>query len=251
MAETNRPTIGSRVRAGTVAVLCLGAAFFLFFPRVRGVYDESVRNNRCCGNLVAISLAMQQYHDAWDAYPPPFIADEAGTPIHSWRVLILPFLGHADLYNRYSFEEPWDGPRNRTLHDETADAFDCPENDGMWSSRSTSYLAITGPGTFWARSPIETPANVADEDASSAIVAEVANSGVHWMEPRDIDASSVKKSGWPGIGGRATHREKQFFFFLSSPYEYVGMLDGRCGRIERDVSDTEILRRFRFDKRSE
>jgi ABC-type antimicrobial peptide transport system permease subunit len=35
--------------------------------------------------------------------------------MHSWRVLILPFLEADLVYRQYNFDEPWDGPNNRLL----------------------------------------------------------------------------------------------------------------------------------------
>ena len=37
--------------------------------------------------------------------------------MHSWRVLLLPYLDQLELYNAYRFDEPWDGPNNRLLAD--------------------------------------------------------------------------------------------------------------------------------------
>jgi len=40
-------------------------------------------------------LALFNYHDDYGSYPPAYIADESGRPMHSWRVLILPYLGRS------------------------------------------------------------------------------------------------------------------------------------------------------------
>ena len=37
---------------------------------------------------------------------------------YSWRVAILPYLEQNELYKRYNFDEPWDGPNNRKLLDQ-------------------------------------------------------------------------------------------------------------------------------------
>ncbi|HEV3023824.1 MAG TPA: DUF1559 domain-containing protein, partial [Pirellulales bacterium] len=43
---------------------------------------------------------------------PAFVADDEGKPMHSWRVLILPFIEQQPLYDQYDFSEPWNGPHN-------------------------------------------------------------------------------------------------------------------------------------------
>ena len=69
--------------------------------------------------------------------------------MHSWRVLILPFLDQNELYGSYRFDEPWNGPNNSKLHDVIVDVFRCPEDHGRSKSNQTSYVAVVGPETIW------------------------------------------------------------------------------------------------------
>jgi len=45
-------------------------------------------------------LAVANYHDSHGQFPPPYIAEADGKPMHSWRVLILPYLEHGELYDQ-------------------------------------------------------------------------------------------------------------------------------------------------------
>ena len=47
---------------------------------------------QCTNNLKQIAAALQAYHQANGCFPPAYIADKSGKPMHSWRVLILPYL---------------------------------------------------------------------------------------------------------------------------------------------------------------
>jgi hypothetical protein len=47
---------------------------------------------QCTNNLKQIGLALLNYDETYKCFPPAYIADKNGKPIHSWRVLILPFL---------------------------------------------------------------------------------------------------------------------------------------------------------------
>src|SRR5262245_23624397 len=67
-------------------------------------------------NLRQIGIAVHEYIDHWKCFPPAYLADAAGRPAHSWRVLLLPYLGYEELYKQYDFNEPWDGPNNSRLH---------------------------------------------------------------------------------------------------------------------------------------
>ena len=68
-------------------------------------------------------MALQNYHQANGCFPPAYIADKNGKPMHSWRVLILPYLDRTILYKAYDFTEPWDGPNNKKLSATRSRAF--------------------------------------------------------------------------------------------------------------------------------
>ena len=57
----------------------------------------SGRRNTCMNNLRNIAFALDNYYQAQGRYPPAFVPDSSGAPMHSWRVLILPYLDRKDL----------------------------------------------------------------------------------------------------------------------------------------------------------
>src|SRR6516165_2689000 len=87
------------------------------------------KRGQCKNNLMNIGLALHNYHDQFGSFPPACVADENGRPMHSWRVLILPFLDQTPLYNQYRFDEPWDGPNNKKLADTILAVYNCPSDD--------------------------------------------------------------------------------------------------------------------------
>ena len=74
---------------------------------------QAGRRSICENNLRQIALALQNYHQANGCFPPAYVADKNGKPMHSSRMLILPYVGFDDLYKAYDFTEPWDGPNNK------------------------------------------------------------------------------------------------------------------------------------------
>ena len=54
-------------------------------------------------NLKLIGLALHNYHDMHPSFPPVYIADKNGKPLHSWRVLLLPLVGENDLFASFDF----------------------------------------------------------------------------------------------------------------------------------------------------
>lgn len=176
-----------------LVVVCLMFIVVVFFLPA----TSRPRRPPCYNNLRQIAAAMTAYCNEYENLPPPFIADAQGKPMHSWRVLILPQLGQQKLYDQYRFDEPWDGPNNRKLHDRIVEVYRCPDDHPARSSllaRETSYVVIAGPGTaFPGGRPRISMADVANGDGTSntILVAEVHSSGIHWMEPRDLDFATM------------------------------------------------------------
>ena len=47
-------------------------------------------------NLKRISLALHQYHEEYNSFPPAYVLGDDNERWHSWRVLILPYLGDSE-----------------------------------------------------------------------------------------------------------------------------------------------------------
>jgi hypothetical protein len=67
-------------------------------------HREASRRSQCMNNLKQILIALQNYHDVYGEFPPACIRDKDGKPMHSWRVLLLPFLEQEALYKQYRFD---------------------------------------------------------------------------------------------------------------------------------------------------
>ena len=70
----------------------------------------------------------------------------AGGRDTGWRVLALPYLEEAGLYNRYHFDEPWNGLHNSQYNEITLTIYQCPSDAAAWSESGpwTSYVAVVG-----------------------------------------------------------------------------------------------------------
>ena len=131
------------------------------------------------------------YHDVNGTFPPAYLADANGRPMHSWRVLILPYIEQQALYARYNFDEPWDGPNNSQLAALLPPPYRCPSDSaGTPGSATTNYAVITGPGTMFDGETASTLASVTDGTSNTILVVET-TAGINWMEPRDLDANQM------------------------------------------------------------
>jgi hypothetical protein len=113
-------------------------------------------------------------------------------------VLILPFVDNGQIYNQYRFDEPWDGPHNRLLSSMLGSSYGtiyhCPSDlrDGTRDELlTTSYVAVIGPETAWNGSRSTKLEEVTDGAADTILIVEVANSGIPWMEPRDLHVTQM------------------------------------------------------------
>ncbi len=111
----------------------------------------------------------------------------------SWRVAILPFLGHHDLYQQFHLDEPWDSEHNLKLLDKMPAIYRSPfaepdqkvgEANILGFARENSALGIGGG---------EKLNSFTDGIANTLLLVET-TSTVPWTKPEDIqgDASQVR-----------------------------------------------------------
>jgi hypothetical protein len=138
---------------------------------------------QCKRNLRTIGMALLQYQYRHGGFPPAITTDAQGRPMHSWRVLILPYLDQIDIYRRYQFDEPWNGPNNRLLDSEMPSVFACPRSPAVGRNTTTHYVALVGPNTAFPQVNATTKLANIIAPASRSLVVEWDESNVHWMDP--------------------------------------------------------------------
>ena len=137
-----------------------------------------------------VTMGIVNYESAHGTLPPAYLTDKNGKPMHSWRVLILPYMGYNDLYERYDFSEPWDGPNNRRLAAEMPEVYRCPDYDGD-NEFATNFVAVVGEETAWPPGNSVQATDFADGRHHTILIVEVADSDIHWMEPRDMSVNQA------------------------------------------------------------
>src|SRR5262245_49932104 len=94
-------------------VLCVPMLLIaLLISAIENVHEQAERSEDA---HYQINLALINYHDAHGRLPPYASYDADGTPLLSWRVLILPFIEQHQLYSQFHLDEPWDSPHNIEL----------------------------------------------------------------------------------------------------------------------------------------
>ncbi|HEY3963023.1 MAG TPA: DUF1559 domain-containing protein [Planctomycetaceae bacterium] len=176
--------------AGVVGflIVCLGIPAALIIPATQQA-REAARRSQCKNNLKQIGLALHNYQDVHGAFPPAFVADANGKPMHSWRVLILPYLDQAPLYKEYNFSEPWDGPNNSRLLSRMPRVYSCPSYSGPGGDTSTGYAAVFGEHcVFRGAEPVKVK-DITDGLSNTMLVGEASYAAIPWMKPDDVDVN--------------------------------------------------------------
>lgn len=181
------------------AVLGLVACLPYLFQEFRwsGV-REAARRTKCANNCRLICLGLESYRHEHGAFPPAYIADANGKPLHSWRVLILPYVEEQALFDRYDFDEPWDGPKNIKLLAEIPDIYRCPSHEYETSEIAgkgfTNYLLLTGEETVFPGSQVVANESISDGPENTLILADVNHLSVEWLRPQDLPAVTFRKN---------------------------------------------------------
>jgi hypothetical protein len=76
---------------------------------------ESVQRASWQNHLKQLALAALCYRDSQKCFPPAAILDENGQPMHSWRVLVEPYIQCDPFCGHYKLDEPWNGLHNKVL----------------------------------------------------------------------------------------------------------------------------------------
>lgn len=175
-----------------VAILAVPLAAVSYLVKAASSAREAARRSQCKGNLACIGLALRNYDSTYGCFPPAHTIDETGRPMHSWRVLIMPFIDN-DLIKHYSFDEPWDSPSNRTLLTNRINVWKCPSDPSTNATPGmTNYVVVRGNETLFPGSRSITLNDVdADGRAETLMVVEVTGLAIPWTAPYDLDFATM------------------------------------------------------------
>jgi hypothetical protein len=177
------------------------------------------------GKLKFLALAMHNYHAVNGTLPPAAVTAPDGTPLLSWRVLLLPYLGQFNLSKQFDLSEPWDGPHNGKLLSPMPTAFD-PAGRTAGTDITTYYQVFTGKRTaFEGTKGLDFKHGFPDGTSTTILVVEAAKP-VPWAAPLDVRYDPDKPL--PELGGV---RPGEFL---------VAMVDGSVRYVSRKVSEKTL-----------
>ncbi|MCL2006214.1 MAG: DUF1559 domain-containing protein [Planctomycetaceae bacterium] len=142
----------------------------------------------CAEKMGQLALAFHNHHDTYGKHPPLFTVDANGKPLHSWRVLILPYLGRseAELYRQIRLDEPWNSAYNKQFHSKMPEMFRCPVSTLGDTKRDTIYCMVVGKETMGVPDGQGIQWNQITDGTSNTILLVERKTPVCWMEPVDV-----------------------------------------------------------------
>ena len=211
-------------------------AFFLQYRMI------DVRRHSCRNNLKQLVLSLHSYHDRHRSFPPAVLTDADGKPLHSWRTLLLPYLDHETVYEAFDLKRKWDtqGHREKALF---FPVFQCVENDEIWETDRSSYIAVIGPNTAWRADGKVKLSDITDHHGETILLIESTHNPPQWAEPRDVrleDLSlQINDSSKPSLSSR--HVVKQTWFWQPNiPVVNVAFVDGSVRRLRADIPPDQL-----------
>jgi hypothetical protein len=146
--------------------------------------------------LKTIGQALQSYLQDLGSYPPAALLNAQGTATVSWRVLILPYLGHRALYDRFDLGKPWDDPVNLHLLREMPAVY---RNSSVGETTETGFAGVGGVNTLFedASAKLGGGRPLSGITQMQTIAVGPVGAAVHlpWTAPGDIDISMATQLG--------------------------------------------------------
>lgn len=204
---SQRNSTGIRVGVGAaIAILIVSAVAFVAI-RYGGRGVQTIMTNRtrgqCIQNTEKIAKALNAYARDYGSYPPAITYAADGKAMHSWRVLILPYLGYQTLYNKYDMDSSWDSNENQMMVFEMPAEYRSPAAVNV-SGVESHYFLLTGPGTLFPKAGPLGPTDVVDSPAKTLLLVQ-AESGplmsTQWTEPGDFDITNTSFTIGIDLGG--------------------------------------------------
>ena len=170
MPRRTRRTTGFTLIELLVVIAIIAILIALLLPAVQQA-REAARRSTCQNNLKQMGIAMHNYHDVVQVFPPGVIHSLTNDPMGigtgwSWGTFLLPYIDQAPIFNQLNTQRPID-PTNATqlsLIRTIIPVYNCPSDPHRNNSENpyatirmsgastgvaigkSNYRAVFGPG---------------------------------------------------------------------------------------------------------
>jgi type II secretory pathway pseudopilin PulG len=117
-----------------VVIAIIGVLIALLLPAVQAA-REAARRMQCSNNQKQVVLAMHNYHDVQQSFPPGTLGYKMGT----WAISIFPFIEKNQIAEQYDWStDYWSGTNFPLVEDLVIPTYTCP-SDGNNNKSSTGW----------------------------------------------------------------------------------------------------------------
>jgi type II secretory pathway pseudopilin PulG len=203
-------------------VAVIGSMLWRLLPSSVRHVRTAARQSTCQSHVELLLRALYAYRNDYGTFPPSYSVDSQGRPLHSWRVLLLPYLGPEaqTLHAQMNLNEAWNSPLNLRFAQSVPEVFVCPD-DQPFAPGDTSYCVVTGAQyAFRPQTGVDADQFI-DDPATTLLIVELHNSGINWMQPTDVSPTVLAQGLNSGVQGTCGSLHP-------GGVTMVGMADGRA-----------------------
>lgn len=183
-----------------------------------------------CDALQRLASAMRAFAAEHQQMPTTLSSDASGRPLLSWRVRLLPYLGHSSLYEQFRLDEAWDSPHNQALVAQMPEVFQHP--DRAADGRTTYLVPVLDPAPQHPLDFSTTAAAVGDSPRKLLLIDASTSQAVVWTQPVDLEINmqqvgeSLGDKAKSGFVGARADGIVEFFPPSLSPAELQRLFTG-------------------------
>lgn len=228
MLATTKNHAGFTLVELLVVIAIIGVLVSLLLPAIQES-REAARRVECINHLRQIGIGMSLYHDRNEVLPPAVTDDWGGsTQLHTWGVLLLPFVEQTPLFDRYDFPAGQDAAVNRPVVSTPLTLYRCPSSDDTYYEGDGHYAQ----GDYAASSGVQPAENggamfpksrvayrdITDGLSNTLLVGELYYHNLGWGR-----GSAAGTTGGGGGAGAAFSRGVSRWWSCNSPCAQPGL----------------------------
>ncbi len=146
------------------------------------------RSGEAIESLKQLCIAMHNYHDATNAFPPQSLVNKKGDRLLSWRVRLLPYFGQFNLYQQFRQDEAWDSTHNKQLIHQMPEIFRSSSLGQVAEGKTCLVLAQTENSFGGRRGGPLLVGEITDGISNTIMIVETDPSkSVVWTKPDDLE----------------------------------------------------------------